>query len=57
MTLRPETEWVETVTAGWKVAVGTDKQQIIAAVTRGGIATGKPVCSAPVKRASKSSVF
>ena len=35
MTLRPETEWVETVTAGWKVAVGADKQQIIAAVTRG----------------------
>ena len=35
VTLRPETEWVETVTAGWNVAVGADKQQIIAAVTRG----------------------
>jgi UDP-N-acetylglucosamine 2-epimerase len=28
VTLRPETEWVETVEAGWNVVVGTDRNQI-----------------------------
>ncbi len=32
VTLRPETEWVETVASGWNVLAGADKQQIIAAV-------------------------
>lgn len=32
VTLRPETEWVETVEAGWNVVVGADKTCIIQAV-------------------------
>ncbi len=32
ITLRPETEWVETVQAGWNVVAGTDPQRILAAV-------------------------
>ncbi|MEZ4859688.1 MAG: UDP-N-acetylglucosamine 2-epimerase (non-hydrolyzing) [Caldilineaceae bacterium] len=33
VTLRPETEWVETVEAGWNVLVGADKAQIVNAVS------------------------
>jgi len=29
VTLRPETEWVETVEAGWNVVVGADRQRIV----------------------------
>jgi UDP-GlcNAc3NAcA epimerase len=32
VTVRDETEWVETVTAGWNRVVGTDRAQIIAAL-------------------------
>lgn len=32
ITLRDETEWVETVEAGWNIPVGTDKERIIGAV-------------------------
>jgi UDP-N-acetylglucosamine 2-epimerase len=33
VTLRPETEWVETVEAGWNVIAGADGEQILRAVT------------------------
>ena len=34
MTLREETEWVETVEAGWNVLVGTRWEEIVKAVDR-----------------------
>jgi len=34
VTLRPETEWVETVEAGWNVIVGADEARILEAVRR-----------------------
>ena len=34
VTLRTETEWVETVTAGWNIVAGTDPQIIVSAVER-----------------------
>jgi UDP-GlcNAc3NAcA epimerase len=41
VTLRDETEWVETVTAGWNQVVGTDPNRIIAAVHRA--RSGSPI--------------
>ena len=32
LTLREETEWVETVEAGWNVLVGVDRESIVEAV-------------------------
>ncbi len=29
VTLRPETEWVETVEAGWNLVVGADRERIL----------------------------
>jgi UDP-N-acetylglucosamine 2-epimerase len=34
VTLRPETEWVETVQAGWNVLVGAEPERIVEAVLR-----------------------
>ena len=34
MTLREESEWVETVQAGWNVLAGTDPNRIFAAVMK-----------------------
>jgi UDP-GlcNAc3NAcA epimerase len=34
VTLRPETEWVETIAAGWNVIVGADKKRIVDAVIK-----------------------
>jgi UDP-GlcNAc3NAcA epimerase len=36
ITLRDETEWVETVDSGWNILAGTDKTAIIEAVTKAG---------------------
>ena len=33
ITLRPETEWVETVYDGWNLLVGSDKEKIVGANT------------------------
>lgn len=35
VTLREETEWVETVDAGWNVVVGTERERILTAVQNG----------------------
>jgi len=42
VTLRPETEWVETVETGWNVLVGADQTKIVAAATRQQWPTGSP---------------
>jgi len=35
ITLRDETEWVETVESGWNILAGADKQRILSSVRRG----------------------
>jgi UDP-N-acetylglucosamine 2-epimerase len=42
ITLRDETEWVETVTAGWNVLVGADTERIVAAVHRFTLPVDRP---------------
>lgn len=42
-TLRPETEWVETVEAGWNVLAGTEPDGIVAAVGRVLTASRRPI--------------
>lgn len=44
ITLRDETEWVETVASGWNVLAGSDRKKIVRAVTAGATpAMAKPV--------------
>lgn len=43
VTLRPETEWVETVEAGWNVLVGADKEKIVAAVQEFALPESRPM--------------
>ncbi len=42
ITLRPETEWVETVTAGWNRLVGAEKEGVIEAIHSFNPPTGVP---------------
>lgn len=44
VTLRPETEWVETVETGWNVVVGADRSLILAAVNDRAWPRGIPLC-------------
>ena len=45
VTLRPETEWVETVDTGWNILAGTDTDRIVAAVEQ---AIAPPETAPPV---------
>jgi UDP-N-acetylglucosamine 2-epimerase len=42
VTLRPETEWVETVEAGWNVVVGADREKIVNTVNSFKLPDKKP---------------
>ncbi len=42
VTLREETEWVETVEAGWNVLVGADEEKILEAVHDSNRAAARP---------------
>jgi UDP-GlcNAc3NAcA epimerase len=51
VTLRDETEWVETVAAGWNQVVGSDAERIVAAVSHA--ALGQPIAEYGVGHSSE----
>jgi UDP-GlcNAc3NAcA epimerase len=53
ITLRDATEWVETVTAGWNILVGSDVDKIVDAVTTFTPAEGYPVLYGDGQTASR----
>ncbi len=42
ITLRTETEWIETVAAGWNIVVGNDRERILAAASKKDWPVSKP---------------
>jgi UDP-GlcNAc3NAcA epimerase len=42
ITLRPETEWLETTSTGWSILAGSDKQAILSAIAKTDWPTGEP---------------
>ena len=55
-TLRPETEWVETVEAGWNVLAGTEPDWIVAAVGRVLASSRRPIACYGEGRAAEQIV-
>ena len=43
ITLRENTEWVETVDAGWNVLVGADEEKIVKAAADQRVLDGRPL--------------
>ena len=53
ITMRDETEWVETVNVGWNIIVGTDKQKILNAINEFKVPKVKPNIFGDGKAAEK----
>jgi UDP-N-acetylglucosamine 2-epimerase len=53
VTMRDETEWVETVSTGWNVLVGADKDKLLAAVHEAAIPTSRPAVYGDGRAAEK----
>lgn len=53
VTMRDETEWVETVRAGWNVLVGADKDKLLAAVHEAAIPATRPAVYGDGRAAEK----
>ncbi|WP_207000522.1 non-hydrolyzing UDP-N-acetylglucosamine 2-epimerase [Trinickia mobilis] len=53
VTMRDETEWVETVSSGWNVLVGADKDKLLAAVHEAAMPAGRPAVYGDGRAAEK----